>query len=108
MIVCLAALPGCAFGFDLLAKTVERINVEDAIRCAKEPSPEARARCIGARVASAGLDEALARAAKLGELAIRAIAPGGADDFTDAEKRRLARDLEASLDNLTAKVQVSR
>jgi hypothetical protein len=84
------------------------VSLDDAMRCADLPSREARAHCLGREVASDGLDFALANVARIGAMALRALAPGGADEYTDAEKRDLARELDAALLQLGREMEATR
>ena len=100
ILLCLP-LAGCATALDVLRDVTERVTVEDVMRCAELPAPSSRARCMGAEAASTALDIAIANAARLGALAIRAISPGGAQDFTAAECRQIAAELDDALAEVT-------
>lgn len=98
-------LTGCAglgsYAAPTVGDLVGRIDVGKVIQCARMPTPRDKARCLGVEVLTKGIDFALGEAAKLGEAAIDAANPhAGADDMTDRDRRKLARDLDRSLNVL--------
>jgi hypothetical protein len=59
-----------------------------------------KARCLGVSLVSDALGVALDEAARLGEKAIHALGPTGADDMTDRDRARLAAEADEALDRL--------
>lgn len=95
---------GCAHVLPTLGAVLSRIDIPTVIRCAQRPTMQERAICLGLQVGSAAVDEALLHAADLAEKAREAAGPAGADDMTDAQRQRLAVDLDAALRDLEAQI----
>ena len=101
----LLLLTGCAgFGGPGLESVVSRIDIGKAIQCAKQPTPGDKARCLGAQALTVGLGAALDQAAFWGVRAIKAASGAGADDLSDRDRRKIAREADAALANLGAEL----
>lgn len=103
--------PGCAGGQltpgaqKTLEGVVSRVDVSRLLQCAGAGDMKAVAKCLGARVVTEGLEEALYRARTLAEQAEEAgNEAAGAADMTDEQKVALATDLDAALDDLGVEI----
>jgi len=88
-----------------LVDVLSRVDARTVVRCATEGGAASRAACLGAAAASPILEVLLERARKAVERASM-VGPGGAgaDDASDADRRRAARDLDKALDELSRAV----
>lgn len=91
-----------------LAAVVSRVDVARIIECSKHGLTTATARCLGARVLTEGLEEALHQANTLAENALDAGNPqAGAADMDAEQDAALAAELDAALDNLAIEIAVA-
>ena len=104
--------PACASGGGLspgakktLEQVVSRVDVPRLLACAEAGDAKAVAKCLGARVLTEGLEEALLRATQLAEQAEEAgNEAAGASDITEAQKAALAVELDQALDDLATEL----
>lgn len=88
-----------------LSAVMSRVDVPRLLQCTQAGEPIQVAKCLGARALTEGLEEAIHRATTLaedGELASNPMA--GADDLSDADKRALAGQLDAALEDLAVQI----
>lgn len=105
LLLTMAAALGCDPGAGgsvapTLGQVVGRVDVGRLLECAAMSGSE-RARCLGASLLTTALNVAVDKAAELAERAKDAVNAGaGADDMTDAERNRLAAELDAALNEV--------
>ncbi len=99
-----ACAPGCAalpgYSAPSLGAVVARVDVGKAIACAAEPTPEARAKCLGVSLLTDALGLALDEAGRAGKAALLAASGAGADDLSESDRRDLAQAADEALINL--------
>ena len=89
-----------------LVDVLSRVDARTVMRCSEmEPGGGAVAACLGAAVVTPALQVLLERARTAVENASM-VGPGGAgaDDATDADRRKAAANLDKALDDLSAEV----
>lgn len=79
-----------------LGEVVGRVDVPRLLECAAM-SGSARARCLGASVLTSALDLAVDKAADLAEMARSSLNPQAGAEVSDADKAKLAEQLDAAL-----------
>jgi len=106
--------PACASGQltpgakRTLGEVVSRVDVARLLQCGGAGDATAIAKCLGARVLTEGLEEAIFRAQSLAEQAEQAgNEAAGADDMTVEQKNALAVDLDNALDQLGHEIAVA-
>ncbi len=88
-----------------LSQVMARVDVHRLLECAELPTGREIAKCLGARALTQGLELAIEEARKLAESAQLAGNGGaGAADYTDADRLRLASDLDAALDVVATEI----
>lgn len=102
-----AMLSGCAHLGPALGAVMSRVDVPTVIECFRQPTAKAKAICLGVEVLTPGVEVALEKAARKAEEARDAAGPAGADDMTDAQRRALAAELDAALDELGAEIDAA-
>lgn len=101
------AASGCAHVLPTLGAVMSRVDVPTVLQCFNQPTPKAKAICLGLEVLTPGVDAALEHAARKAEQAREAAGPAGAADYTDAQKRQLARELDLALEDLAVEIHAA-
>lgn len=83
-----------------LGDLIARVDLVKVRQCAAQPTARDKARCLGVEVLTQGLDFALQEAGKLAEAAIDAANPHAGAAISERDRRKLARDLDRSLNVL--------
>lgn len=104
----LIAVPACEPGSvaPSLGEVFGAVDARRALDCAHlaKSDPKAAAKCLGVSLLTDGLRLALDKAADLAERAESVEGPNGADDMTQGERNKLARELADSLDALAIEI----
>jgi len=88
-----------------LSAVMSRVDIHRLLECAELPTGREVARCLGARALTQGLKLAVKEARELAESAQLAGDGGaGAADYTDADRAKLAHDLDAALDSVALEI----
>lgn len=86
-----------------LGEVVGRVDVPRLLQCAGM-SGGARAKCLGASILTSALDLAVDKAADLAEAARDALNPEAGAEVSDADRAKIAADLDAALEQVGREV----
>jgi hypothetical protein len=95
----LACTPSSSSAVPTLGEVVGRVDVPRLLECAAM-SGGARAKCLGASILTSALDLAVDKAADLAEAARDALNPEAGAEVSDADRAKIAADLDAALEQV--------